>query len=189
MKRTNGNAVYVWDPFVRLSHWIVAFAALLAYYSHGGLLDVHRLAGYVVILLVIARIAWGFVGSEYARFSSFVSSPMRTLLYLRRLVVRKETRSLGHNPAGGAMIVSLLSLLIVIGASGWLLDTAAYRDYRPMHSLHGICSDILIGLTVVHIAGVLYASWRHHENLLASMITGRKRAIVSTEINGNPPSD
>jgi cytochrome b len=187
MKRSDENAVYVWDPLVRVSHWIVAFSALLAYYSHGGLINVHRVAGYLVLLLVIARVAWGFLGTEYARFSSFVASPMHTLRYLRLLVLRKETRSIGHNPAGGAMIVTLLALLFAIGASGWLLDTAAYRNCRPLHSLHGICSDILIGLSAVHVAGVLYASWRHHENLLASMITGRKRAIVPTEINGNPP--
>ncbi len=185
MMRSDANAVYVWDPLVRLSHWVVAFSALLAYYTHGGLLTVHRFAGYLVLLLVIARIAWGFVGNEHARFSNFVVSPTGTLRYLRLLMLGRETRSIGHNPAGGAMIVVLLKLLLVIGASGWLLDTATYRDYRPLHSLHGICSDLLIGLTVVHIVGVLYGSWRHGENLVVSMITGRKRPIVSTKISEN----
>ena len=72
------------------------------------------------------------------------------------------------------MIVLLLIMLLAIGGTGWALDSPAYRDYRPLNALHDGLSDVLMVLIAVHIAGVLHASWRHKENLIAAMITGRK---------------
>ena len=164
----------VWDAFIRITHWTLVVAIVLAYFSHGGLLTLHRVAGYTVIALVAARVVWGFMGGTFARFANFVPSPPRLLRYLCLLLRHRETRTLGHNAAGGAMIVALLVLLAAISATGLLLDSSAYRDYRPLHSMHDGLSDVLMVLIVVHIVGVLHASWRHKENLIAAMFTGRK---------------
>lgn len=164
----------VWDVFVRSTHWTLVVATVLAYFSHGGLLTLHRIAGYTVIALVVARVVWGFIGSAYARFANFVPSPVGLMRYLGLLIRHREPRTQGHNPAGGAMIVLLLGMLLAIGGTGWVLDSPAYRDYRPLSALHDGLSDVLMALIAVHIAGVLHASWRHKENLVAAMFTGRK---------------
>ena len=154
-------------------------AALTAYFTHGGLLDAHRVAGYLVLALVIARIAWGFANSGHARFGSFVPTPAHLAKYLWAMLRLREPRTIGHNPAGGAMIVALLSVLIALGVTGWMIDSPAYRDFRPLQEIHLILSDGLLVLIAIHIAGVLYASWRHRENLILAMITGRKRPAGS----------
>ena len=166
--------IKVWDVFIRIAHWTLVIATVLAYFSHGGLLTLHRIAGYTVIALVVARIAWGFNGGTYARFANFVPTPTGLARYLGLLLRHREPRTLGHNAAGGAMIVLLLIMLLAIGGTGWVLDSPAYRDYRPLNALHDGLSDVLMVLIAVHIAGVLHASWRHKENLIAAMITGRK---------------
>ena len=166
--------IKVWDVFIRITHWTLVVAIVLAYFSHGGLLSLHRIAGYTVLALVLARVVWGFIGGEHARFVNFVPTPPRLTRYLGRLLRHRETRTIGHNAAGGAMIVVLLAILAAISATGLLLDSSAYRDYRPLHSLHDGMSDGLMVLIAVHIVGVLHASWRHKENLIAAMFTGRK---------------
>ena len=166
--------IKVWDVFIRVSHWTLVIATVLAYFSHGGLLTLHRIAGYTVIVLVVARVAWGFMGGPFARFANFVPTPRRLARYVGLLLRHREPRTLGHNAAGGAMILLLLVLLLAICGTGWVLDSSAYRDYRPLHALHDVLSDVLMALIALHIAGVLHASWRHKENLIAAMFTGRK---------------
>lgn len=166
----------VWDAFVRAAHWIIVLATLAAYFTHGGLLEAHRVAGYLVLALIAARIVWGFANTGYARFGSFVPTPLRLARYLWAMLRMREARTIGHNPAGGAMIVALLGVLIALGVTGWMIDSPAYRDFRPLQEIHLILSDGLIVLIAIHIAGVLYASWRHRENLILAMFTGRKKA-------------
>ncbi|MGP9821297.1 cytochrome b/b6 domain-containing protein [Salinarimonas sp. NSM] len=111
-----GATVRVWDPLVRLGHWGLAAAFLVAYLSEGEPLSVHQVAGYAALAIVTVRIVWGFVGARNARFSSFVTGPGAVLLYLRGLATGTAPRHVGHSPAGGAMTVALL--LCVLGTAG-----------------------------------------------------------------------
>ena len=86
--------IKVWDVFIRVSHWTLVVATVLAYFSHGGLLTLHRIAGYTVIALVVARIAWGFIGGTYARFVNFVPTPSGLTRYLGLLLRHREPRTL-----------------------------------------------------------------------------------------------
>src|SRR5208283_2239313 len=97
--------IRVWDPFVRASHWALAASFAAAWASSEGWERLHEAAGYVAGGLVLARIGWGFVGPRYARFQEFVRSPATVAAYLRAIAAGTERRFLGHNPAGGAMIV------------------------------------------------------------------------------------
>jgi cytochrome b len=167
--------VLVWDLFVRLFHWSLLVLIVLALLSHGGLLDLHRLAGYGIAALIAARLVWGFIGSQHARFASFVPTPPALMRYLGQLLRGREPRSLGHNPAGAAMVLVLMAVIIAITVTGLLLDTSSYRDYRPLHAWHDALSDALLVLAAIHLVGVLYTSIRHRENLVRAMLTGRKR--------------
>jgi cytochrome b len=104
----DGERVRVWDPLVRIGHWTLAAAFLIAYFTAEELEGVHVAAGYWVGGYVIVRTAWGFVGSPHARFSDFVRGPKAVLAYFLALLRGRAPRYLGHNPAGGAMIVALL---------------------------------------------------------------------------------
>ncbi len=102
------RAVRVWDPLVRIFHWSLALSVATAWVTSGEWERAHEVAGYVAGGLVAARIAWGFSGSRYARFRQFVRPAPAVVAYLKAIAAGNERRYLGHNPAGGAMIVALL---------------------------------------------------------------------------------
>jgi cytochrome b len=94
----------------------------------------------------------------------------------------REARYLGHNPAGGAMIVALLATLVGLCLSGWLLTTDTFWGSEPMEDIHETLANLALILVGLHIAGVVVSSIQHNENLIRSMITGRKRAADSGDV-------
>ncbi len=139
-------SVPVWDLFVRAFHWLLVAAFCVSYITEGEPEWLHLTSGYTILALVLARILWGVFGSTHARFSDFVRTPRSVIAYLRALRHGEAKLYLGHNPAGGAMVVALLvSLLLTTGAglvllaaeegegplSGWLIaapSTSAPED-------------------------------------------------------------
>ena len=116
------TSVAVWDPIVRIGHWALVAAFAIAYFSaeeEGGTPEpLHVWGGYVVGVIVVLRILWGFVGPKYARFSNFVCGPIAAVRYLIDLVAGHARRYLGHSPAGGAMVIALLVCLAGTVATG-----------------------------------------------------------------------
>jgi cytochrome b len=165
--------IQVWDIAVRLFHWGLVASVLLSY----GLTDprpVHRFLGYTVLGLIGFRLIWGFVGTKHARFVNFIPGPRRLKAYLGDMLHGREARYLGHNPAGSAMVVMLLALLMAVGATGYMMGLDAYFGKSWVEEAHETLVNILFVLIGCHIAGVIYASWRHRENLVKSMLTGKK---------------
>jgi len=168
-------AIKVWDPLVRVFHWSLATLFVTAYLTgeDGG--QVHIAAGYGIAGLIALRIIWGIVGPRQARFSNFVRSPREVLAYLRDVALRRAPRYLGHNPAGGAMIIALLVMLLGTGITGYLMTTDAFWGAKWIEDVHETLAGLTVGLVVFHILGVLLSSLLHGENLVKSMITGWKR--------------
>ena len=123
--------VRIWDPFVRLSHWIVALGFFVAYLTEDDLLTVHVWAGYVVGGLVVLRLIWGFIGPRHARFTDFVYGPRSVLSYLLDLVLFRAKRYLGHSPAGGSMAPSLLRPVLECLQSHISLERAVVNADPP----------------------------------------------------------
>lgn len=169
------TTIKVWDPFVRIFHWSVAGICLvnLTVLDDGG--QVHRWLGYVAAALLAARTVWGFVGSRHARFADFIPGPRRLAAYLAALARGREPRCIGHNPAAAVMILALAATLTGIAVTGWMTTLDAFWGVDWVEELHESFADALIGLAVVHIAAAVIESVRHRENLILSMITGRKR--------------
>jgi cytochrome b len=168
--------VKVWDPFVRIFHWSLASLFVLAYATGDEIERVHVAAGYAIAGLLAIRIVWGFVGPRHARFSNFVRPPREVLAYLRDVALLRAPRYIGHNPAGGAMIIALIVALASTCATGYMMTTGAYWGSKLIEHVHEFLANLTVGLVVAHILGVIIASFEHRENLAASMISGRKRS-------------
>jgi cytochrome b len=177
--------VKVWDPLIRLFHWSLAIAFAVAWYTQEHAYATHLNLGYTVLGLVLVRLVWGFVGTRHARFGDFVRGPGAVIGYLRALAAGRAPRYLGHNPAGGAMILALIATLLVIALSGIALDAAENRAgplggtqlflyLDPILKLHAWATDLALALIAVHVLAVIHSSRALGENLVKAMITGRK---------------
>jgi cytochrome b len=199
----------VWDPLVRFGHWALVAAFAVAYLSAeeeaGGPDPLHVWGGYVVGVLVVLRVVWGFIGPRHARFSDFVCGPIAALAYFLDLIYGRARRYVGHSPAGGAMVIALLVCLAATVVTGLIAygeegkgplavvmvtdanansNEAGHRALAEKRGgetestigeLHGLMANITVALVVAHIIGVAVASVVHKENLVLAMITGRKR--------------
>jgi cytochrome b len=174
--------IRVWDPLVRLFHWSLALSLAIAWLSANSWDDLHLWAGYAAGALVLARVAWGIIGMPYARFSQFVRSPRSVLAYLKAIARGGEQRYVGHNPAGGAMVIALILAMAATSVSGWALTTDAFWGVAWMQRLHDALARGLLLMVCAHLAGVILASYRHRENLVAAMIDGRKRAAELNDV-------
>lgn len=214
--------VYVWDRLVRIFHWSLVLLFCLSYLSGEEEHWIHSYSGYAIFTLISLRVVWGFIGSEHARFVDFVYSPHIVARYLVSLASGSPKRYLGHNPAGGLMVITLLLALFATTLSGMKLYaveegkgpfageiTVGHRAYASSgdhdddddygdgkyknrvyeskehdnedeeefwEEVHETSVNALLFLIATHIAGVLFSSWRHKENLVKAMITGNKES-------------
>ncbi len=171
------TSVRVWDAPVRVFHWLMvlcfAGAYLTAESEHWRLL--HVTLGYSMAALVVFRILWGVIGTRYARFTQFVRGPQAIKRYLGALFTAQPEHHTGHNPAGALAILGLLGLTLAIALSGWALYNSGAGE--AFEDLHEVLANAMLALVGLHVAAVLLTSWRHRENLVAAMITGRKRGL------------
>jgi cytochrome b len=194
------KTISVWDPFVRIFHWSLAIAIIIQLVSAEDFNQVHVRIGYFIILLLFSRFIWGFVGSKHARFADFIYPPADILAYLKSLIQGRPRRYLGHNPAGAAMVYTLLAFLVVTTLTGVLayatkdkgpvalgppaLVTSASADSGHVEGGHGAhfwkeahesIVGIMLFLAGLHVCGVIVSSYVHKENLIRAMITGKKQ--------------
>jgi cytochrome b len=174
--------VRVWDPLVRIFHWSLVGLFAFAFVTGDEWQQPHEIAGYIIAGLIAVRVIWGLVGSRHARFSSFVYRPSTVAGFISDMVRMKARRYLGHNPAGGLMVLALLLIIAVISLSGWLMTTDAFWGVGWVEELHEGAAFAALGLIALHIGGVIVASLEHGENLVRAMLTGRKRAAGPNDI-------
>lgn len=177
----------VWDALVRSLHGLLAVAVLTAWASghwSGRWFDeIHHTAGYVAGGVVLIRVLWGFFGgARYARFTQFVRSPRATWAYMRQLQTAREPRYIGHNPLGGWMVLALLASAAAVSLTGFLYTTDWLWGYEWLSDLHEALAWLITALVIGHWAGVALASWRHRENLVAAMFSGRKGPAERSDI-------
>ena len=184
------NQIKVWDLSVRVFHWSLASAFFIAYLTEDDFLDLHVFAGYTIAGLIVYRLFWGLIGTRHARFSDFVRPPREVFAYLKDMATFHPKRYIGHNPAGGAMVVALLvSLLITVltglsvyGAkemAGPLADLFANAPNfvgNVVEELHEFFANFTLFLVGFHVVGVILAGLQHGENLVRSMLNGKKKA-------------
>src|SRR4051812_49012899 len=96
------RTLLVWDLPTRVFHWAMglavagAFAIALLTKGSSSVFPVHMLLGSLAAVMVLLRVVWGFVGSHYARFRSFLFGPGKVAAYFRGLLARDARRWIGH---------------------------------------------------------------------------------------------
>lgn len=179
--------ILVWDWPVRLGHWLMAGAFIVAWLTSESETWrlVHVLAGGTVLAVAAFRLPWGFIGSRYARFVDFVRGPTAVKDYLASLLRLEPEHHVGHNPAGGWAIVVLLVLAILSGLSGW----AIYNDLggEVFEEVHEGLTAAMLTVVFIHLAGVVSGSLLHEENLVRAMLTGRKQGSPEEAIPSARP--
>lgn len=188
--RSDAGSVRAWDLPTRLFKWSLVILVITAWIASGfndPNMTVHKAAGYGILVLLVYRVLWGVFGSRTARFSTFVRSPKTVLAYLRGALTGKGRPYLGHNPAGGWMILGLLAACAVqvvlglfasdgVSASGPLAGLVSDNLASTMGEIHGVWFYVILALAVVHIAINLFYQFVKRENLIGAMVTGRKPA-------------
>jgi cytochrome b len=183
-----GGVVRVWDLPTRLFHWTLV-ALLVFSYTTGqlGKMELHVISGKLILSLVLFRLLWGFVGSENARFASFLKGPAETIRYAVSLAGGTARRYLGHNPMGGWSAAAMILLVAAQACSGLFATDDIYTDgplkhlvsdatSKRMTAVHSYAVNILIVLIVLHLGAVLFYWRAKKDNLVLPMITGDKRA-------------
>jgi len=183
------NEIKVWDPLVRIFHWSLVTAFTIAYASEDDYMLVHSYAGYTIIGLLLIRLIWGFIGTTHARFSGFIRPPREALSYLKDSATFKAKHYLGHNPAGGLMIIALLVSLLLTTLTGMsaygiegggplasALSGVGGFGKEAFEEMHEFLANFTLFLVVAHVAGVILSSISHGENLIRAMFTGTKQA-------------
>ena len=184
------NQIKVWDPLVRIFHWTLVAAFTVAFLTEGedSTMFLHSWAGYTILGLVLFRLVWGLIGTRHARFTDFVRTPATVLAYGKDLLRGRARRYLGHNPAGGLMIVLLLISLLMTGLMGMallgieeqagplagMMAGVGHDTGEVVEEIHEFFANATLFLVVIHVLGVLVESLLHRENLVRSMCNGRK---------------
>jgi cytochrome b len=182
------ESLKVWDLPTRVFHWMLALLVFANFFTgedEGGLLIVHTYCGYLIGLLLIARVAWGVAGNRHARFGDFLKPWPETRKYLRQLLRLSPPRYVGHNPLGGWMIVVMLVTLGLIVFTG--MAAAVGEGVRipflgglpdgvseASEEIHEVAATVMMVLAGLHVTGVLVDWILTGENILKAMVTGRK---------------
>ncbi len=187
--------ILIWDAPTRLFHWLAAALVGTAYVTWRlNWMHWHVYAGDALLALVLFRLAWGFFGGATARFSNFLASPVAALRHLaqafRRVPDRHGDIQIGHNPAGGWMVLLLLLLLLAETLTGIFInndvaDVGPFTALAPawvdnlITDLHGILWQVLLAAIALHILAVAFYWIVQRDNLLLPMIVGRKALSAS----------
>ena len=183
--------IQVWNLFIRLFHWVLVIAFTVSYISgENEEFTIHHYSGYLITTLIVARIIWGCIDRGHGRFSHFVYGRKHLLDYSSKLISGKAPRYIGHNPLGGLMVIAMLTLLLLTVVSGMML--LGIDEYEgPLYFLgdlsfanelasvtgeiHELSSTLMLPAIALHVLGVLFSSFYHRENLVWSMVNGKKR--------------
>ena len=181
--------VLIWDLPTRLFHMLLSAgfiaAAIIALLlgEDSTLFPYHSIIGLTSGLMVLLRVVWGVGGSRYARFGTFVFGPGAVIAYMKGVLSRDGKRYLGHNPGSAYAIFAMLGLVLAMGVTGIMLGLGN----ESVKEIHEILSYVTVGVVIAHILGVALHTIRHRENIIASMIHGKKDAEPSDGIRSARP--
>lgn len=179
MNNYNKTAVYDWPT--RISHWIFALLFLVAYViaetvnDESSLFSIHIIAGLTIGFVLILRIFWGFVGTTFARFSSFKLNPAELSQYLKDAILTKTKTYTGHNPGSSYAAVVMFVSAAGLVFTGVMMTSGGESDFYE--ETHELLANAFLIAVVAHIGGILFHHVKHKDSLWSSMFDGKKSAV------------
>ena len=186
---TAPQRVLIWDLPIRIFHWLLAGAFLLAWVlavtsdDESRAFSVHGLLGLFITALVAFRLVWGVIGTRHARFDAFATRPAALAAYLKSVFGGPGREYVGHNPASSYVTWAMLILLVGLVWTGILLG----RGNESVEDLHEILAHSMLALVGIHVLGVILHTVRHRDPIALGMIDGRKREPSSAAIRSARP--
>lgn len=188
------TTIRVWDLPLRLFHWLLVLLVIGSAVTGQFSADLgpwaarwHLLSGYGVLGLLLFRLLWGFAGSTYARFASFVRGPRAVLDYCREVLGRRPARPYpGHNPLGGWSVLAMLGCLAVqvgcglfladedLGIEGPLAKHVAARTSDGLALVHQAGFYLLLALIATHLGAIAFYHFAKGDQLVKPMLSGDK---------------
>jgi cytochrome b len=180
--------IAVWDLPTRLFHWLLVVLVAVSFTTAkigGNAMQYHEWSGFAILILLVFRIIWGFVGSRKSRFNDFVKGPAAVWRYATALLRGDRERYMGHNPMGGWSVLALLLALVIQVATGLFANDDIITEgplylwvSKPVSDwlthVHRLNRFLIVLLVVTHVSAVLFYLWGKRENLIKPMITGTK---------------
>ena len=168
------QSILVWDVPTRVFHWllVICFAGAWLTSESERLQMIHYGFGYSACALVLFRLVWGVIGTKYARFTQFIKGPSEMMGHLKGLMGGSQHDALGHNPVGGMVMLGLMLLILSIGLTGYLNVKEFLGDF--MGEAHEAIASLALGLVIIHIGAAVLMSLLQKENLVKSMVNGKK---------------
>ena len=176
------QSVLVWDMPVRIFHWLLAasFAGAWLTSESESQQMIHYAFGYTSCLLVVIRLIWGVIGTRYARFTQFIKRPNAVLEHFMAVLRGHAHHDVGHNPAGGLVMVLLMLLILVIGLTGYLSVKEFLGNFAS--EAHEVVSSLALAFVIVHILAAIVMSVLERQNLVKSMVDGKKQGMPEQAI-------
>lgn len=174
--------ILVWDLPVRVFHWmlVICFAGAWLSSESERLQLIHYAFGYTACLLVLIRLVWGLIGTRYARFSQFLKGPKAVFEHFIAMLRGHPHQDVGHNPAGGLVMMFLMLLILLIGLSGYFTVKELFGDLSS--GIHESVANLALALVILHILAALVMSLLEKQNLVRSMVTGKKKGLPAQAI-------
>jgi cytochrome b len=176
----------VWDAPVRVFHWLLAVLVVFSFTTGkvgGDWLEWHMRSGFAILAMLAFRIAWGFVGTDTARFAQFVRGPATAIAYARARLSGRAPAILGHNPLGGWMVIAMLAVLAIQAFSGLFVDDEISTQgplavkvsnafVSRMGWLHHLNQWIVVGAVALHLGAIATYQWGFRSDLIGPMVHG-----------------
>ncbi len=214
--------VYVWEVPVRLFHWLNATAIVVlaatglfigdplalmsqneAYetFLMGKVRFVHFAAGYILLVVFILRIYWGFVGNRYAQWKNFLPFGKKKAKRIKHFIKHDvlplpsneeryyEELSVGHNPVASTIYIIFFFMLFVMILTGFGLYSQNAGWWLPkMFSwvpplfggdfgtrlVHHVTMWLILLFVLVHIYMAVYHDVVEARGEISSMVSGFK---------------
>lgn len=187
---------YIWSLPTRVFHLLLAFFILLSFLTDDDkLLNYHAIVGYSILILLLFRVCWGFIGPKYSLFKDFPANKNEAKEFLKNIFDDKQ-KYIGHNPLASYVMIGMLVVAFIAIVTGVLtygiqegkgvlsfLNNSFFRDMKLFKEIHEFFANLLIVLIVAHLAGVVVDRLLHkkHETL-NSIVTGYKVTTVDESI-------
>lgn len=179
---TNKQTILVWDVPTRVFHWllVISFAGAWLTSESERLQMIHYAFGYSAVTLVLFRLVWGLIGTKYARFTQFIKRPKQILSHFKDALGGHQHATVGHNPAGGLVMIALMLIILLIGLTGYLSVKEFLGDF--MSEAHEAIASLALALVIIHIAAAVIMSLLQKENLVRAMVNGKKKGMPEQAI-------